>query len=119
MTRRFVLRELLFTVAGAMTGGILLLGSAAPFAGWRIGVAAALVTTPTLAAADRTDGRLVALPLSLFALLAVAFLVLRYPPDPEVVGAGIVGVNAGWALNRLAFGVVSDVPEPRLRRERA
>ncbi|QKY21380.1 hypothetical protein B4589_013730 [Halolamina sp. CBA1230] len=119
MTRRLVLRELLFTVAGAMTGGILLLGSATPFAGWRIGVVAVLVTTPMLAAADRLDGWRVAAPLSLFALLAVAFLVLRYPPDPEAVGAGIVGVNAGWALNRLVFGIARDVPEPRLRRERA
>ena len=116
MTDDLVRRELLFAVVGLGPAVLLLLGATDPLAAWPVGVAAALLTAATVAAADRIEGPIVAVPLALFGVVAVGSLVLRYPLDPGVVGVGLIGTNAGWALNRVVFGVVRPVPAPRRRR---
>lgn len=114
--REIVRRELLFALVGLGPAFLLLAGESDLLAAWPVGVAAALATAATVAAADRLTGRRVAVPLGLFALVAVGFLALSYPPDAGVIGVGMLGLNVGWALNRLVFGVVRPLPAPRRRR---
>jgi hypothetical protein len=114
-----VRRELLFAVVGLGPAALVLIGATDPFTAWPVGVAAALLTCLTVAAADRLPGWRVVLPLATFAVVSVGFLVFRYPLPAGVVGVAMIGLNAGWALNRLVFGVVRPVPAPRLARESA
>lgn len=115
--RAFVVRELLLALAGIGVGVLLLSSSTDPLTAWRVGVGAAAVAAGVLAVADRLRRRRALALLGVVGAAASGLLAITYPPDIAAVGAGIVGMNVGWALERLVFGVVRPVPAPRLARE--
>lgn len=109
----------MLALAGVGTGTTILAGSDAPFAGWPVATIAALAAGSALAVADRLrERRHVLLFLTPVGVIGLGWL-LASGPEFARVGAGIVGMNLGWFCNRLCFGVVRDVPGPRVRRERS
>lgn len=80
------------------------------------GVGIALLTAVLAASADRSR-----LGIWLFAavvvLVVVAFVTIGIEPWLEpIVSVGLLGVGIGQFLNRMLFGIVGSVPEPRVER---
>ena len=119
MPSDFVTRELLFALAGSVTAALLLRTAADPAAGWPVGLGAAIVAATTLGVADNLGRRPAFGLVGLVGATAVGLVLFTYPPEVASVAAGMIGMNVGWALERVVFGLVRPVPEPRLARERA
>lgn len=80
------------------------------------GASIALLTAALAASADRSR-----LGIWLFAavivLAAVALVMIGFEPWLEpIVSVGLLGVGIGQFLNRMLFGIVGSVPEPRVER---
>lgn len=116
--RRIVLLDL--TVALTQVSlGVLLDGTVAFAADqWWVAPAVAAATSLLTYASDRSEsGKRAMIGVGTAGILAVIWAFATDALVTGVVALAILGIGVGIGLNRVVFGVVRAIPEPRLARE--
>lgn len=113
---RIVRFDMVMSSAAIFTGLMVALSMEVQSSSLLAGVGIALLTAVLAASADRSR-----LGIWLFAavvvLVVVAFVTIGIEPWLEpIVSVGLLGVGIGQFLNRMLFGIVGSVPEPRVER---
>ncbi|MFC4405750.1 hypothetical protein [Haloarchaeobius iranensis] len=114
-----VRRELLLSlVYVAVAGSVSTIGWSPR--GLAIGTVVAAVSFLLVAASDRSEaGKWALVGIGTLAIVALAVSTVTNSVPVGAIAPSMLGMAVGFGLNRVLFGVLSPVPEPRRRREAA